>query len=120
MDIRILFLFFAIFAIATTAFSMGSKAAFWHEGSAQITWPKAGTLIDGEAKNELVYDFHPSLDGHHLRIYVDGEPPVVVREWRGSYTLPLLGMGRHVICIKETNAMRSMTGLSKCVTVVAK
>lgn len=120
MDIRILFLFFAIFAMAATAFSMGSRAAFWHKGSAQITSPKAGDVIDGEAKNELVYDFHPSLEGHHLRIYVDGELPVVVREWRGSYTLPLLGMGRHVICIREANAMQAMTGLSKCVTVVAK
>ena len=119
MDIRIIFLILALFA-AVTAFSMGSRAAFWRSGSAQINWPKQDQQIDGEAKNELVYDFHPSLDGHHLRIYIDQDPPVIVREWRGEYRLPLLGMGRHVICIKETNAMHAATGLSKCVSVIAK
>ncbi|HQT25525.1 MAG TPA: hypothetical protein PLK99_02875, partial [Burkholderiales bacterium] len=64
MDIRIGV--FAILVMASVAYSMGYLPGHPHilsGSSAQITSPKDGALIAGEAKNMLVYDFHPSPKG---------------------------------------------------------
>lgn len=111
--------------VATPAYSMGYFPHLGHshilaEGSAQITSPKDLAVIEGEAKNVLVYDFHPSPKGNHLAIYVDDDKPVDVHEWRGDYRLPLLGRGEHHLCVREANASRVLTGLQKCITVTAK
>lgn len=118
MDMRIIIL--AMLFSIPVAYSMGSLPRILAQGSAQITSPKDGALIDGEKKNMLVYDFHPGPSGNHLVIDVDKEGPAVVREWRGSYRLPLLGRGKHEICVKEANSSGISTGLQKCISVNAR
>ncbi len=120
MEIKTLLL--ALLFMASIAYAIGYFPGHPHllsVGSAQITSPKDGVYIDGEARNMLAYDFHPSTRGNHLVIYVDDQEPVIVREWRGSYRLPLLGMGKHRICVKEANSSNVLTGLQKCLTVTS-
>jgi hypothetical protein len=89
-------------------------------GSIQITSPKDGAEINGQARNEVVFDVHPSPDGNHLHFYVDDGNPTIVREWKGSFTLPSLSSGKHEICIKEAMVNHVLTGLQKCISVTAR
>lgn len=119
--------FLVALAASSVAFPMGSyfdKGSSGSTGGAggsiQITAPKDGATIDGRARNDMVFDVHPSPSGNHLHFYIDNGKPDIVREWKGSYTLPALALGKHEICIKEATAGHVLTGLQKCITVTAK
>ena len=119
--------FVTALAASSAALSMGSysnnqsgASPGGAGGSIQITSPKDGAVINGQARNDVVFDVHPSPNGNHLHFYVDSGRPDIVREWKGSYTLPLLASGKHEICIKEATAGHVLTGLQKCVTVTAR
>jgi hypothetical protein len=111
-------LFLATTLASASAFSVNAYAA--QEGSIQITSPKDGAEINGQARNEVVFDVNHTANGNHLHFYIDDGGPTIVREWKGNFTLPSLSLGKHEICIKEATVDHVLTGLQKCISVTAK
>lgn len=118
---------FALVACAVTsvAFAAGDdygsgSAAASPGGSVQISAPANGAVIDGQARNRLVFDVHPSPEGNHVHIYIDDHRPDVVHMFKGSFTLPHFSPGKHKICLREATSDHVLTGLAKCITVTAK
>jgi hypothetical protein len=121
MNKKIINFFYLLTALASlTVFPMYAHSDSMGSGSIQITSPKDGAVIDGKARNEVVFDVQHSANGNHLHFYVDDGNPTIVREWKGSFTLPSLSSGKHEICIKEAMVNHVLTGLQKCISVTAK
>lgn len=110
---------FMMAALASmTTFFMDAYAE--SRGEIQISSPMDNAEVDGQAKNEIMYDAQHTPGGNHLHFYVDDGQPTIVRQWKGSFTLPRLSPGKHNVCIKEAMVNHALTGLQKCITLNAK
>jgi hypothetical protein len=105
------------------SFFMPEIAAFAADGSITILEPKSGGELASGSVNKLKYDVKLSPSGNHLHVYVDDQPPIVVREAKNcpcSIELPKLSTGKHSIVVKEATSGHSLTGVESVVTVSVK
>ena len=96
---------------------------FAAEGSITILEPKNGAELASGSDNKLKYDVKLSSSGSHLHVYVDDQPPIIVRKVKMcpcSVELPKLGAGKHKIMIKESTSGHSLTSVENSVTVSVK
>ncbi|MBI3772844.1 MAG: hypothetical protein HY272_09120 [Gammaproteobacteria bacterium] len=99
------------------------NVTFAADGSITILEPKEGTDLASGSGNKLKYDVKLSPSGSHLHVYVDDQPPIIVREVKMcpcSVELPKLSAGKHKIIIKEATSGHSLTGVESSVTVSVK
>jgi hypothetical protein len=91
------------------------------EGAVRILSPTDGAKLDAMALHKITYEVDPGPRGDHIHIYVDGGEAGILRQLKGSFTLPEpLKPGKHDICIKVVNKNHTPIGVERCITVAAE
>lgn len=85
------------------------------DGSVIISSPKDGDILSPNKKIKVKYKAIHGEKGHHLHLYVDDQPEIMVKKLKGSYRLDSLPPGKHGICIRLMDKDHAETGAQDCV-----
>ncbi len=88
--------------------------------SIKILSPKDHAQLDAGEAYPLEYEVVPGPGGDHFHVWVDGERGPGVHTLKGTYTLPKLSPGEHVITIKVVDKGHVPTGPEQSIHVTAK
>lgn len=103
----LLFMFFVLGCYVPVALAAAASVA--------ISSPKDGNILSSMQKIKVKYKATLGENGHHLRLYVDDQPEVMLHKLKGSYTVEPLVAGKHGICIKLMDKDQAETGTQDCV-----
>ncbi len=90
------------------------------DGMVTISSPQEGATLDAMAENAIRYEVVPGSKGSHSHLYVDNKEVAVLRQLKGSYTLPTLATGAHNLCIKVVDKGHTPIGVEQCVKVLVQ
>lgn len=88
--------------------------------SITITSPSDNAQIDAGEEYPLVYQVIPGPGGDHFHVWVDDNRGPGVHQTKGTYMLPKMSPGAHVITIKVVDKGHVPTGPQKSIHVIAK
>ncbi|MFO0699215.1 MAG: DUF6130 family protein [Nitrospira sp.] len=108
----------AVLMVASTLAPIVSARG--ESGDVKIFWPPADGQVRAGVENLLVYDATPGPNGSHLHVWVDDQRGPGVRNWDGTYDLPGLNPGEHVITIKVVDKEHRPTGVEKSIRIIAQ
>lgn len=98
-----------------------SSAALANQPGILITSPTEGAKLDALAPPaQLTYEVMPGAEGDHTHLYVDDKEVAILRQKKGTHTLPKLAPGEHNICIKLVNQAHTPVGTEKCIKVTVQ
>lgn len=107
--------------VALFGLSLSPARADDTASTVKIISPADGGLLD--ANEEYLLEYEVVLGGvndDHFHVWVDGKRGGPVRALKGSYILPALAPGAHVIAIKIVDKGHVPTGPEHSVKVTAK
>ena len=85
------------------------------DASVAISSPKDGDILSSKNKIKVKYKTILGEKGHHLHLYLDDQPEVMLHKLKGRYTVEPLVPGKHGICIKLMDKDHAETGTQDCV-----
>jgi hypothetical protein len=88
--------------------------------SIKIAAPADNERIEAGEAYQLVYEVIPGPGGDHFHVWVDDKRGPGVHETKGTYTLPKLSPGEHVITIKVVDKGHIPTGPQKSIKLSAQ
>ncbi len=68
----------------------------------------------------MAYEVTPGPGEHHIHVWVDDKRGPGIHKMKGTYILPKLSPGEHVITIKTVDKEHSPTGTEKSIRLIAK
>ncbi len=95
-----------------------SLPAAGEQAYVKITEPAPGARLTAAGPSRLVYEVEPGPRGDHVHIYADDKEVGILRQLKGSYTLPPLAAGAHSLCVKVVNRAHVPIGVEQCVDVI--
>jgi hypothetical protein len=98
----------------------GSIALAKDAAVVKILSPANNAQVDAGETYPLSYEVTPGPGGNHFHVWVDNERGPGVHDSKGTYTLPKLSPGAHVITIKVVDKGHVPTGPAKSINVTAK
>jgi hypothetical protein len=87
--------------------------------SITILSPTDGAHLSAGEEYPLQYDLKPGKGGDHFHVWVDDKRGPAIHDYKGTYTLPKLTPGEHVIYIGVVDKGHVSTGPKKSIVVVA-
>jgi hypothetical protein len=100
--------------------TQGSMALAKDAASIKILSPASNSQLDAGEEYPLNYEVTPGPGGDHFHVWVDNDRGPGVHDSKGTYTLPKLSPGRHVITIKVVDKGHVPTGPQQSINVTAK
>ena len=85
-----------------------------------ITSPADNSQIDAGEEYPLNYEVKLGTGDDHFHVWVDDSRGPGIHDAKGSYTLPKMSPGKHVITIKFVDKGHIPTGPQKSITLFAK
>jgi hypothetical protein len=85
----------------------------------KIVSPANNAKIDADEEYPLVYEVTPGKGGDHFHIWVDGNRSPGLHDVKGTYTLPKLSPGEHIISLRVVTKDHIATGPEKSIKVIA-
>lgn len=85
-----------------------------------ILSPADHAQLDAGEEHLLVYEVIPGPGGDHFHVWVDQKRGPGVHNTAGTYALPKLGPGEHLISIKVVDKGHIPTGPQGSITVIAR
>ena len=102
------------------AFTVGhSIAARSRVASIKIASPAENALVSADEAYALAYEVSWGKEGNHFHVWVDGQRGPGVYTSKGSYVLPRLNPGEHVISLKLVDTGHRPTGVEKTIKVTS-
>jgi hypothetical protein len=95
-------------------------SALAEEASIKILSPGDGAQLDAGEEYPLQYEVVPGPGGDHFHVWVDSERGPGIHTAKGTYTLPKMTAGEHVITIKVVDKGHVPTGPQKSIKVRVK
>ncbi len=105
--------FLLLLVIAASAFAADSS----HGASIQILKPTDHADLDSDESYPLDYQVTLGPGDDHFHVWVDAERSPGIHDLKGTYVLPKLTPGQHVITLKLVNKDHVPTGPQKSITV---
>lgn len=87
--------------------------------SITILSPADGTHLDANEEYPLTYEVALGKGGDHFHVWVDDKRGPGVHDNNGTYTLPKLTAGEHIINIQIVDKSHVGTGPKKSIIVIA-
>lgn len=87
--------------------------------SIKILSPSDGAHLNAGEEYPLNYEVKPGKGGDHFHVWVDDKRGPGIHDNKGTYTLPKLTPGEHVIYIGVVDKSHVSTGPKKSIVVVA-
>lgn len=87
--------------------------------SIKILAPVDGAHLDADEEYPLAYEVTPGKGGDHFHVWVDGRRGPGIHDTKGTYILPRLGAGEHIISIRVVAKDHVATGPEKSIRVIA-
>jgi len=87
--------------------------------SITILSPTDGAHLNAGEEYPLQYEVKPGKGGDHFHVWVDDKRGPGIHDYKGTYTLPKLAPGEHVIYIGVVDKGHVPTGPKKSIVVVA-
>lgn len=84
------------------------------DDSVVISSPKDGDIFSQNKKIKVKYKATLGKKGHHLHLYLDDQPEVMLHKLKGSYMLKPLAPGKHGICVRLMDKEHAETGIQDC------
>lgn len=109
----------SVYPLLGVALLACSQAGLAQEASVKITSPAEGAKFEAMAKINVAYEVMPGPNGDHVHLYVDNKEAAILRQLKGSHSLPPLASGPHDICIRVVNKGHTPIGVEQCVQVAA-
>lgn len=97
-----------------------SAQLFAAPGSVTIVSPANNAQLDADKENPLVYEVVPGDGGDHFHVWVDDKRGPGVHDNKGTYMLPKMSPGVHVITLKVVDKGHVPTGPSAEIKVTVK
>ena len=108
--------FLLLVVLAASAFA-ANAAAPAKGASIQILKPADHADLDSDESYPLDYQVTLGPGDDHFHVWVDGERSPGIHDLQGTYKLPKLTPGQHVITLKLVNKDHVPTGPQKSITV---
>ena len=106
--------------VLVVAFSAGHFiAARPGDASIKIVSPAENALVSTDEEYALSYEVSWGAGGNHFHVWVDGQRGPGVYSSKGSYVLPRLNPGEHVITLKLVDTGHRPTGVEKTIKVTS-
>ena len=112
-----LFHYLAITTLATLALPLSANAEV---GTVKILAPTENALLDSDEEYPLNYEIVLGKGDDHFHVWVDDKKSPAQRTTKGTYTLPILSPGKHVIYIKIVDKGHVPTGPEQTIHVTAR
>ncbi len=106
--------------VTMMAAPVAARAADAAPASIQILSPENGAELDAGEAYPLQYEVVPGPGGDHFHVWVDAERGPGVHTAKGTYMLPKMTAGEHVITIKVVDKGHVPTGPQKSIKVTVK
>ncbi len=113
-----LLLLLAILALGVDAGSYGNPSSA--AASIKIVSPADKDQIDAGEEYPLKYEVALNAGSDHFHVWVDDTRGPGIHDTKGTYTLPKMSPGTHMITIKFVDKGHVPTGPEKSITLVAK
>ena len=84
------------------------------ESAITISSPKDGDKFKSTEKIKISYKATFGKNDHHLHLYVDDQPEIMLKKVKGTFTLEPLAPGKHGICIRIQDKEHADTGIQEC------
>jgi hypothetical protein len=111
----------SVFVLAgLVGLTQGSMALAKDAAVVKILSPANNAQLDAGEEYPLKYEVTPGPGGDHFHVWVDNERGPGVHDSKGTYTLPKLISGAHVITVKVVDKGHVPTGPEKSFKVTAK
>ena len=94
-------------------------AAFSVVASIKIVSPAENALVSADEEYALSYEVTWGAEGNHFHVWVDGQRGPGTYTSKGSYVLPRLNPGAHVISLKLVDTGHRPTGVEKTIKVTS-
>src|SRR5438132_9385587 len=106
--------------VLVTAFSVEQSIAT-RSGSAsiKIVSPAENALVSADEAYALSYEVSWGAEGNHFHVWVDGQRGPGIYSLKGSYVLPRLNPGEHVITLRLVDTGHRPTGVEKTIKVTS-
>ena len=99
---------------------MLSTNLFAAPGSVTIVSPANNAQLNANEESPLVYDVVPGEGGDHFHVWVDDKRGPGVHDNKGTYMLPKMSPGVHVITLRVVDKGHVPTGPSAEIKVTVK
>jgi nucleotide-binding universal stress UspA family protein len=99
--------------------SEAASVAAVEGASITILSPTDGSHLTAGEEYPLQYEVKPGKGGDHFHVWVDDKRGPGIHDYKGTYTLPKLTPGEHVIYIGVVDKGHVSTGPKKSIVVVA-
>ena len=86
----------------------------------KILSPTDRAQINAEQEYSLIYEVALGPGGNHFHVWVDDKRGPGVRDLNGTYLLPALSPGEHVITLRIVDKQHSPTNIKKSIRLTAK
>lgn len=87
--------------------------------SITISSPADGAHLDAGEEYPLSYEVQVGKGGDHFHVWVDGKRGPGIHDTKGTYTLPKLAPGEHIVSIQIVDKGHVGTGPRKSIRVFA-
>jgi hypothetical protein len=106
--------------VLVAAFKVGhSIAARSGVASIKIVSPAGNALVQADEEYALSNEVSWRAEGNHFHVWVDGLRGPGVYSSKGSYVLPRLNPGEHVIALKLVDTGHRPTGVEETIRVTS-
>jgi hypothetical protein len=113
--------FAASLVLSMLVLALAAVAAFAAPtASIKILTPADGAQVDAGESYSLQYEVALGPGDDHFHVWVDGDRSPGIHDLKGTYALPKLSPGEHVITIKLVDKGHVPTGPEKSIKVHAK
>ncbi len=106
--------------LATIASAAVPLTAHADVGSVKILAPVDNAQLDADEEYPLNYEITLGSGDDHFHVWVDDNKSPAQRSIKGTYTLPKLSPGKHLVYIKIVDKGHVPTGPEKTIHVTAK
>ena len=106
---------FLLLALAASAFAAAPSAA--KGASIQILKPADHADLDSDEAYPLDYQVALGPGDDHFHVWVDADRSPGIHDLKGTYMLPKMTPGQHVITLKLVDKGHNPTGPQKSITV---
>lgn len=90
------------------------------KGTVMIAAPKDGAKLSAAGENKLDYAITLGQGDDHFHVWIDEEKSPAQRDLNGSYILPKMAPGKHVISVKVVDKAHVPTGPEQTVSVLVE
>jgi hypothetical protein len=106
--------------VSALSFMLSTQAGAVTPASIKILSPADQSVLDAGESYPLSYEVTPGTGGDHFHVWVDDKRGPGIHDTKGTYSLPKMKPGEHVITIKIVDKDHVPTGPEKSISVTVK